>query len=342
MNRAVRKPECQSFCPWPISPALQWGRRTPFPPSAWREKHSSCFGGALHMDWTLPCLSFPLLFSTEWIHPSWRWSFPLAFVLIAFFKYLVQACLYSTLTEVGYFLPGAPVAGDGGEPGRRPGSGKGPWEAGRALGRSVCQKEEEKSAKVEGDHKGNKGNGQTGRLGLRWVGEGAWLGVVLYGAFRRRIRQPVWRQRKVRGKRQLAQNKKEVRTNIQGWEWVTRINNNYRANCWDTFTSTSAPDDGSHLPSVRQELPGKNHSFWELYLKVNILAFCFLLIPQTIFYSFCFLVDPLGSWKDAVAGTTAHQCFMILFIKIFTFKKHKLKHFAISYTDQLILVTVPT
>lgn len=180
MNWGVRKPECQFFCPWPISPALQWDRKTHFPPSAGGERHSSCLDGApcpaLHMDWTLPCLSFLLLFSAEQIHQSWRWSFPLAFVLIAFFKYLVQACLYSTLAEVGYFLPGALVAGDGGEPGRRPASGKGPWEAGRALGRAVCRKEE-KSAKVEGDRKGNKGNGQTRGLRLRWGGE--WVYMVL-------------------------------------------------------------------------------------------------------------------------------------------------------------------
>lgn len=160
----------------------------------------------------LPCMRtgrclvsvFLLVFSTERIHQSWRWSFPSAFVLIAFFKYLVQACLYITLTEVQYFLPGAPVAGNRGGPGRRLGSGEGPCGAGRAPGTTVCWKEE-KSAKAEGERKGNRVNRQTGGRRLRWGGEGAWLGMVLCGAFRRLRRQPRWRQRKASGDRQLAQ-----------------------------------------------------------------------------------------------------------------------------------------
>lgn len=42
------------------------------------------------------------------------------FVLTAFFKYLVQECLYVTLAEAEYLLPGALAGDSGGEPGRRP------------------------------------------------------------------------------------------------------------------------------------------------------------------------------------------------------------------------------
>lgn len=59
----------------------------------------------------------------------------------------------------GYFLPGAPVGGSGGEPGRRP-----EWE--RSLyswggtGEDTTEKKK-KSGKAEGGHKGNKVIGQT-------------------------------------------------------------------------------------------------------------------------------------------------------------------------------------
>lgn len=83
---------------------------------------------------------------------------------MAFFKYLVQARLYITLSEGGYFLPGAPVAGDGAEAGGRTGNGKGPRGAGRAPGRTVAKNEEKSS---EGEHKGNRVKGRRGGLGLR-------------------------------------------------------------------------------------------------------------------------------------------------------------------------------
>lgn len=53
--------------------------------------------------------------------------------------------------------------------------------------------------------------------------------------------------------------KREVRTCLEGQEWVITINYNYRVNCWDVLTSTSAPADGNHSQSVQWELPGKNH-----------------------------------------------------------------------------------
>lgn len=114
---------------------------------------------ALPCTWTGHCLAsvFLLMSAAELIHQSWRLSFSSAFVLIAFCECLVQAHLYITLTEVGYFLPDAPVAGDGGEPGRRTGSGKGPCGAGRTPGSTVCWKEE-KTAKTEGERKGNRVN----------------------------------------------------------------------------------------------------------------------------------------------------------------------------------------
>ena len=206
MELGSQKTRVPVFLLMTISPAVQWGRRTRFPPSAVGRSaaHALVVRRALPCTWTGHCLVsvFLLTFSAEWIHQSWCWGFPSAFVLIAFFNYCVQAHLCITLRQAGCFLPGVMVAVDGGEPGRRTGSGKGLCGAGRAPGRTVCWKEEKLA---EGVKKGKRVNRQPGGLRLRWGGERSWLGMLLYGAFRRMRRQLEWRQRKASGDTELTQ-----------------------------------------------------------------------------------------------------------------------------------------
>lgn len=101
-----QKTECQHFCPFPQP--FSGADRTHFPPREGAGRCSSCFDSApcpaLHMDQTLPCLSFPprvfhwmnssnlvvksplsicphcilYIFSTRMSlhHPGWAWVFP--------------------------------------------------------------------------------------------------------------------------------------------------------------------------------------------------------------------------------------------------------------------------
>lgn len=203
MNWGVRKPDCQSCCPWPTSPAAQWGRQTRFPPSAGGGRYSLSFDGApcpaLHMDWTLPRLSLPPSVCC-WVNSS---KLEVKFLL----SFCPHCILWKFSTSTSLHHP------DWGWvfPPRRSGCWWWRWarEKAREWERSLWSWEDTREDSMLKRRKNSKdwgrAQGKQGKLRLRWGGEGVWLGMILYGAFRRMRRQPGWRQRKASGDRQLSQ-----------------------------------------------------------------------------------------------------------------------------------------